>query len=198
MQDVKTRLIEATFQEVFSKGYTGASLSSILNRAEVKKGAMYHYFPSKKDMVLAMIEEKIEDRIRNKWEKLSNTNEDIIESLIFILKDINSWDLTNGCPLGNLLQESLEEDKDFSQILTSILDNWKDLFINILQKAKENKQLNENVDIQQCATFLIASIEGALLLSKKYEDPENFEACMNQLTLYLNSQRTKKVINENI
>ncbi len=83
MQNVRTRLIEATFQEIFSKGYTGASLANILNRAEVKKGAMYHYFPSKKDMVLAMIDEKIEQRIEKKWKELANTNEDIIESTYF-------------------------------------------------------------------------------------------------------------------
>lgn len=189
MQDVRTRLIEATFHEVFSKGYTGASLSNILNRAEVKKGAMYHYFPSKKDMVLTMIDEKLAQRIEKKWNDLANTNADIINALISILQDINSWDLINGCPLGNLLQEPLEQDEDFAQVLTSILDNWKDLFTKILQKAKDNKQLKENVDTKQCATFLIASIEGALLLSKKYKDNNDFESCMNQLSLYLNSQR---------
>ena len=185
MQDIRTRLIEATFHEVFSKGYAGASLANILKRADAKKGGMYHHFPSKKAMVIAMIEEKIGQRIENKWKTLSNTNENIIDSLIAILQDINSWDLTDGCPLGNLLQESLDYDEDFAQILTGILNNWKELFTNILQRAKDNNQINENVDAQQCATFLIASIEGALLLSKKYEHNEDFEACMAQLTLYL-------------
>ncbi|MCV6608772.1 MAG: TetR/AcrR family transcriptional regulator, partial [Campylobacterales bacterium] len=103
MQDTRTRLIEATFQEVFSNGYKAASLSSILKRAESKKGAMYHYFSSKKEMVIAMIEEKIALRIENKWQKLLK-EENILDSLIEILRDLNSWDLINGCPLGNLLQ----------------------------------------------------------------------------------------------
>lgn len=188
---MRTRLIEATFQEVFSKGYAGASLSNILKLAEAKKGGMYHHFPSKKAMVIAMIEEKIEQRIENKWKSLVETNEDIITALIDILQDINSWDLKDGCPLGNLLQESLDYDDDFAQILTTILNNWKKLFINILQRAKEKNQINQDVDTQQCATFLIASIEGALLLAKKYEDNKDFEACMTQLTLYLNSLRNK-------
>lgn len=191
MQDVRTRLIDATFHEVFSKGYAGASLSNILNRAEVKKGAMYHYFPSKKEMVLAMIEEKIEKRIENKWKEILDTDEDIIDSLIEILQDINNWNLTDGCPLGNLLQESLDYDEDFAKTLTTILDNWKELFTNILQNAKDKNQIGENVEVQQCATFLIASIEGALLLTKKYDHNNDFASCMNQLTLYLNSLKTK-------
>ncbi len=100
---------------------------------------MYHYFPSKKEMVLTMIEEKIEKRIKNKWKEILDTDEDIIDSLIKILKDINNWNLTDGCPLGNLLQESLDYDEDFAKTLTTILDNWKELFAKILQNAKDKK-----------------------------------------------------------
>lgn len=114
-----------------------------------------------------MIEEKIEKRIKNKWKEILDTDEDIIDSLIKILKDINNWNLTDGCPLGNLLQESLDYDEDFAKTLTTILDNWKELFAKILQNAKDKKQIGENVEVHQCATFLIASIEGALLLTKK-------------------------------
>lgn len=189
MQDVRSRLIEATFHEVFSKGYQAASLAHILKRAEVKKGAMYHYFPSKKEMVLSMIDEKIKLRIENKWKALANTEENIIDSLISILEDINNWDLKNGCPLGNLLQESLDEDEDFKKILTDILDDWKELFSNILQKAKDKNQITQTLDTKTCATFLIASIEGALLLSKKNDKAKDFEDTMKHLVSYINSFR---------
>lgn len=187
MSDVRTRLIDATFQEVYTHGYNGASLSNILNRAEVKKGAMYHYFPSKKEMTISMIEEIIEKRLKNKWEALANTNDYIVNTLIDILQDTDNWDLKNGCPLGNLLQESLEHDEDFANILTAILDGWKKQFSQILQKAQDTNQLNKDVDVEQCSTFLIASIEGALLLAKKYDDKKDFKVCMNQLSFYLNA-----------
>ena len=81
MQDIRTRLIEATFEEVFNHGYVGASLNNILKRADTKKGSMYHYFPSKKEMVLAMIEEKIEKRIENKWQAITSKEKDILNKL---------------------------------------------------------------------------------------------------------------------
>lgn len=198
MSTVREKLIEATFQEVFTNGYSAASLANILNRAEVKKGAMYHYFPSKKDMVLSMIDEKLEKRIEKKWNPLINTNEDIISSIILIIQDTKSWNLVQGCPLGNLLQEPLNNDEDFAEILTSILNNWRTLFINVLEEAKNKNQINNNINTKQCATFLIASIEGAILLSKKSNDNKDFENCMIQLTCYLNSLRKQKVLNENL
>ncbi len=187
MSQVREKLIEATFEEVFTSGYNAASLANILNRAEVKKGAMYHYFSSKKDMVLAMIEEKHLLRLEEKWKYLLDSNEDFISILISILKDTKSWDLINGCPFGNLLQEPLEQDEEFAKILISILEKWKSLFKNALKKAKEKNQINENLNIEQCSTFIIASLEGAILISKKSKDTKDFEDCMIQLTYYLNT-----------
>lgn len=189
MQDIRTRLIEATFQEVYSHGFAGASLANILKRADTKKGSMYHHFPSKKDMVIAMIEEKIDKRIEKKWQSLAQTEKNIIDLLISILQDTNSWDLTNGCPLGNLLQESLNQDEDFAKTLTNILDKWKQLFIDVLSKAKKEEEIKEEIEVHKVATFLIASIEGALLLAKKHEDKKDFHVSIEQLIFYINSLR---------
>lgn len=187
MECVRTKLIDATFEEVFQKGYKGTSLSQILTRADVKKGAMYHHFPSKKEMVLAMIEEKVEKRIENKWKILKNSDDNILEVFASILENTNLWDLAKGCPLGNLLQESLDDDNDFKIKLTNILDKWKDLFSTALKKAKQNNELKEDVNVYRLSTFLIASIEGALLVAKKYEDPKDFDICIQELIKYLNS-----------
>lgn len=189
MQDIRSRLIEASFQEVFENGYSGASLANILKRADTKKGSMYHHFPSKKDMVLTMIEEKIEKRIEKKWQALQTCQKDTILLLISILEDTNAWDLTNGCPLGNLLQESLNQDEDFAKTLTKILDNWKNLFIEALNKAILNGEIKEEIEVQKVATFLIASIEGALLLAKKHQDKKDFEDSIEQLVFYINTLR---------
>ena len=187
MQDIRSRLIEASFQEVFENGYTGASLANILKRADTKKGSMYHHFSSKKEMVISMIEEKVEKRIEKRWEALASCEKDIIELLISILKDTNSWDLKNGCPLGNLLQESLNHDEDFANALTSILNKWKKLFNESLNKAKDLGEIKEEIDTQKVSTFLIASLEGALLLAKKSSHNQDFEDSIEQLVFYINT-----------
>lgn len=189
MSSVRDRLIDATFEEVFTTGYSAASLANILKRADVKKGAMYHYFPSKKDMVLAMIDEKLEKRIEKKWVPLVEEQGDLIELMIKIIKDTKNWDLTNGCPLGNLLQEPLDGDIDFADILNSIVKKWKTIFTQTLNRAIQRNQINSDTDVEKCATFLIASIEGALLMTKKSKDDKDFEDCMDQLCIYLNMLR---------
>ncbi len=187
MSTVREKLIEATYEEVFTCGYNGASLSNILNRAGVKKGAMYHYFSSKKEMVLAMVKEQHQERIERKWKPLIDEEDDTLSVIISSLKDTKRWDLTNGCAFGNLMQESFDQDEDFAKLLEEILDSWKNLFIVALKKAQNKQQLKDDINLEQCATFIIATFEGALLLSKKSKDTKNFEDCMTQLTIFLNT-----------
>ena len=189
MASVKQKLIDATFEEVFTKGFNAASLSNILHRANVKKGAMYHYFPSKKAMALEMIDEKISKRVDVRWSGLVDDSKDEIETLTTLLNNLEMWDFTNGCPLGNLLQESLNQDEDFTKALYEIVQKWKNILKDALQSAKDKNILKQSTDIEQCATFIIASYEGALLMTKKSKNSIEFEKCMMQLTIYLNSLR---------
>jgi len=184
MSDIRSRLVEATFQEVYSKGYSGASLASILKTANAKKGSMYHYFSSKKEMVLVMIEEKIRFRVEQNWIELQNCEKDILNLLIKIIKQSANRDFTKGCPLGNLLQECSCEDKDFSDILNEIFSNWSALFEQTLEKAYKVGEINQ-INFKDSALFLISSIEGALLVSKQSGSSKEFDICMKQLELYL-------------
>lgn len=192
VKNFRQKLIDATFEEVYSCGYNGASLAKILATAEVKKGSMYYYFSSKKEMVLAMIAEKIGYRLKSKWEKAETENTNIVDNIIAIFQDTKNWDLVNGCILGNLLQEPLGRDKDFAKALNLILEQWKEQLSQILRKAQDKNQLNKSVNTEACATFIIAAIEGALLLTKKSNNTTDFEVCMGELAFYLNNLRIDK------
>lgn len=61
-QNTRQKLIDATYEEVYSHGYQGAALADILSNAGVHKGSMYHFFPNKKEMALSAIKEKIAHR----------------------------------------------------------------------------------------------------------------------------------------
>ena len=71
-------------ESLFSKnGYQSTSVNTILSNAKVSKGAFYHHFKTKEDLILAIIEyehNKIE--VVPKFEIKSKTPEEIFESEI--------------------------------------------------------------------------------------------------------------------
>lgn len=51
MTPVRTRVLAAAVELFASKGFDGTSVQEIVQRAQVTKGAMYHYFTSKDDLL---------------------------------------------------------------------------------------------------------------------------------------------------
>jgi len=58
-QPTKEKLLDITFEEVYIHGYNATSVDAILKKAKVPKGSMYHHFKGKKELVLAMVKERL-------------------------------------------------------------------------------------------------------------------------------------------
>jgi len=58
-QSTRDKLLDITFEEVYIHGYAATSVDAILKKTQVPKGSMYHHFKSKKELVLAMVEERL-------------------------------------------------------------------------------------------------------------------------------------------
>ncbi len=57
MEDVRQRLMDAATQEFAQKGYDGANVNTISLNAGFAKGTIYNYFPSKMELMFAILEE---------------------------------------------------------------------------------------------------------------------------------------------
>jgi len=55
--ETRKRLLEAAATEFANKGFTGANINSISLAAGFAKGTIYNYFPSKRELMLALIDE---------------------------------------------------------------------------------------------------------------------------------------------
>ena len=49
-QNLVTRqiILQAAYEEIYARGFQAASIAKILSTTDVTKGALYHYFPTKK------------------------------------------------------------------------------------------------------------------------------------------------------
>jgi len=56
-KEVRQRLIEAAIQEFAQNGYDGANVNTISVAAGFAKGTIYNYFPSKKELMFAILGE---------------------------------------------------------------------------------------------------------------------------------------------
>ncbi|UCZ53575.1 TetR/AcrR family transcriptional regulator [Bacillus shivajii] len=75
----KQRIMNAAFEEFIQKGYEQASTNAIVKRAGIGKGTLFHYFNSKKDLFLFLLDHCIDISDKEYIDKIDTTEGDIIK-----------------------------------------------------------------------------------------------------------------------
>ena len=137
----RDKIVEAAYQEIHRHGFQAASVSNILANTGLTKGALYHHFPNKNDLGIAVIEEVIREGFEVRMFGPLREAADPIEALVEVIQ--NKADSTTletvtlGCALNNLMQEMSPLDLEFKRCLHGILKTWQDTVTDALKRAQK-------------------------------------------------------------
>ena len=189
METTRDKLINATFDEVFSHGYQGASLADILAKAGVHKGSMYHFFANKKEMALAAIEEVILKKNLEKYSYVKTSTSGLLEEFYTRLRDTSARDFKRGCPIANIVQERSNIDEDFNVLMKSIYGAFRANIKAILDKAVEVKEMKP-CDTTKLALFITSTVEGAILAAKASGNAQDYVDVIEELIGHIEGKRS--------
>lgn len=184
-QPTREKILDAVFALVYVHGYNGTSMAMILKKCGIPKGSLYHYFKSKKEMVLAVLRERISPRMDEFYKLELDENEHGINTIIInVLKISQNEDaLTYGCPLNRLNQEMSPVDVDFEYEINIIYENIKKRIMLLL----EHSSLVDDVDNDSLSEFVIATLWGNISLSPKQSSKKRYLNSISHLVSYLKS-----------
>lgn len=187
----RERLLNAAFEEVYHSGFRGSDLNTILAKAGVTKGALYHHFDGKEALGHAIVEGVIAKITQDKWLAPLDDVDDPIDALIGILNGTGTSDaeVNGGCPLNNLAQEMSPLDEGFRLRLSEIFTNWIGGVTDALRLGQVNGKVRRDIDPRETATFFVASYEGYISLAKTAQDARVLRSGIRQLRIYLEGLR---------
>jgi TetR/AcrR family transcriptional regulator, transcriptional repressor for nem operon len=187
-------LLEAAFEEIHKSGFRGTDLETILERAGVTKGALYHYFESKEDLGYAVVDEVIAEIGREKWLRPLDKAENPIDMLaeIFLGSSTKPEHIRGGCPVNNLVLEMSPLDEGFRQRLAKQVDDWRKAIAGALRRGQEKGLVRDDLDSDEIAMFLMATYEGYISLAKNSQDAETLQSGMRTLAKYLETLRAER------
>lgn len=184
----RQRILEAGFAEIHRHGFQAASVANILADTGLTKGALYHHFPSKKDLGLAVVDEMVGARLFERYvgplREAAHPAQALIE-LIGMKQGISEEFIRLGCPLNNLMQEMSPVDEEFRNRLNRILSLWQDSFEEALRRAQVAGEVRGEVNCHAAALFIVSAWEGCTGVAKNMQSVEAFRACMSQLQGYV-------------
>ena len=189
VRDTRARIIGAAMELFWEKGYGSTSIADILGRAEVNSGSLYHFFPGKQDLLVAVLEEYRDGigpmLLDPVWEGVADPIERIFALLAKYRELIVMTDCLYGCPIGSLALELHEPDPIVRQRMVENFDAWTGAIRNCLEKAGE--RFPADSDFQSLAEFTLTVMEGAVMQARTYRDVAYFDRAIAQIRLFYES-----------
>ncbi len=189
-EQTRNKILEISADEIHQHGFTATSLSVILTRCGISKGALYHHFANKLELGYAVFEEVYTPMFLSMWQP-AVTVDDPIEGLCVFFenmsKQLSCDEVVCGCPLNNLCQEMASVDEGFRLRILNMQQQLNHLIaFNLLRIAD---QLRDNLDFNQVAYFIVASFHGSSSLSKSAKNKELFDKVIAELCCYIRQLR---------
>jgi TetR/AcrR family transcriptional repressor of nem operon len=189
----RDKLLKAAFQEIYRRGFQAASLDTILAKAGVTKGALYHHFPDKASLGYAVVDEVVKGLLLERWGVLEPASGDPVTALQRILRgrvaNLTTHEVELGCPLNNLAQEMSPLDQRFRRGVKATFDIWTDAVAKDLERGQAEGTVRRDVDAGKIAAFVVASIEGSFGLAKGAQSASMLRSNLEVLSSFLESLR---------
>jgi TetR/AcrR family transcriptional repressor of nem operon len=174
-KDTRLTILEKGARIIHKKGYNHTGLQEILDAANVPKGSFYHFFKSKEDFGLNLLDHyaaffarKAGDLVKTDTPPLQRLKS-FFHGFRCFFED-NACEL--GCPIGNLSQEMGDLNPAFRKKLEEIFQMMVSPVEKLLKEAQERKELPRKMDTREMADFIINSWEGAILRMKVQKNPD--------------------------
>ena len=181
---MRNRLLDVAAEAFQSLGYHNTSMHDVMRNAKATGGAVYHHFPSKKALGLAVIRERVAKAVEETWiepvKSARVTREGILAVFDQLIAELDRGKRILGCPLNNLALELSLADPEFQIAIQEVFEQWR---IAIAQKLRSDKSrgLLKKFEPETFATFVVASLSGAMALAKASQNANAIRACARQL-----------------
>ncbi|MEO8578598.1 MAG: TetR/AcrR family transcriptional regulator [Gemmatimonadales bacterium] len=196
--ETRDRLVDVAMKLFWEKGYGATSIQDILREADVHAGSLYHFFPTKQDLLLTALE-RYRDGIHPMlldpaWKGVDDPIDRIFALLARYRQALLSTNCFYGCPIGSLALELHEPDPPVRSLLAANFDGWTRAIEKCLDDA--GSRIPKDVDKKELASFVLTVMEGGVMQSRTHRTIETFDAAVNLLRDYitrLESPTTRRV-----
>jgi AcrR family transcriptional regulator len=182
----RERLIVTAMALFREKGYDSTSVADVLKQAHVNSGSLYHFFPGKQDLLLAVLDmyhEGIDEMLlAPAWKGVRDPIERVFALLDRYREGIVATHCSYGCPIGSLALEIHEPDPPVRAALAKNFAAWVEAIEKCLADAKD--RLPRALDRRALAEFVLTTMEGAVMQARTHRDVAYFDRSVAQLRNY--------------
>jgi AcrR family transcriptional regulator len=151
------------------QGYKATSISHITEATGLTKGAIYRHFKNKEkleEQSLVYLTGVMFEKLKTEIKQQNNAIDKLKAIIHFFESYITKPPIKGGCPLMNAAIEADDQSPHLRKKAYTILEVLKESIVTILSNGQKFSQIKKNIEKEYYATIMIASLEGAIMMSK--------------------------------
>jgi TetR/AcrR family transcriptional regulator, lmrAB and yxaGH operons repressor len=167
MTSTRDQIIETTCELLEAQGYHGTGLNQILRESGAPKGSLYYYFPEGKDELTAEAIERsgrlVEERVRTYLAQHKDAASAVRSLVEVIAYHVEASGFRSGGPLMTVAMETATTNERLNLACREAYRHIQQAFEDKLKASGFSEERAAHL-----ATFINASIEGGIILSRTH------------------------------
>jgi TetR/AcrR family transcriptional repressor of lmrAB and yxaGH operons len=186
MSTAREQILQTTYVLLEKQGYHGTGLNEIVKESGAPKGSLYYYFPDGKEQITseAVLESSraTAERIRVNLQGSENAAKAIHDFILLVAENVERSGFAAGSPLTAVAMETATTSE---RINAACRESY-----SMLQTAFKEKLITSGftkLKADELATFLVASIEGGIILSRTHHTADPLRLVAKQLKILISN-----------
>ena len=176
-------MIESARYLFWERGFAGTSMADLLTHSGVNSGSFYHFFESKEALLRTVLETYLAGLKPMIIDPAYAQTNDAVGRIFAILAGYRERVLQTsceyGCPIGRLALEIDPENRPAHRLIAKNFQGWIEAVRQCVEQMED--RLPKGTDAEALATYVLAVMEGAVMLSRSYRSVEPFDRTIAQL-----------------
>ena len=180
--NTKEQLLDTGLEMLLRQGYSGLGIQSVLREAGVPKGSFYHFFSSKEDFALQVVDRYMANVHEGLDLALGDDSLPPLERVrrfFELSRDKYESEGRLGCLLGGLGQELAGISETFQAKIEGCFLVIVGRITDCLEEARQRGELPAHNDPADMANLLLNCWEGAALRSRLWRDIAPLDAMLD-------------------
>ncbi|CAA9420868.1 MAG: Transcriptional regulator, AcrR family [uncultured Rubrobacteraceae bacterium] len=186
----RRRIVEKAAGVFNTKGYFGSSMNDLVREVGLEKGGIYNHFASKEELALEAFDYAA-GTMRERFRVALEGKEGALERLFAVVDVLGGLaedpPVAGGCPILNTAVESDDAHLELKGRAREAMSGWLRLIGGTVKEGVRTGELWPGTDPRKTASVVVATLEGAVMLSRLYDDPAYMKSSVDHLKQHLGS-----------
>jgi AcrR family transcriptional regulator len=179
----RDRILDVAARLFHEQGFNATGISTLLREADLNAGSLYHFFPSKDALLVAVLERYTHLLRPIVMDPVERSTADPIARVFALLQQYRDWlgprAFSMGCPIGNLALEIADHRPEVRSLIHQNFNAWHGVVRSWLEAAGD--RLPPRTDRAQLAEYVLTIMEGGVMLARAAQSPAPYDGAVAQL-----------------